>query len=161
MKVTSLQFKICDAKIGLPEFLNISDARLQEIGIQFPFQRKRILFGLLKFHRYKFRKDLMLIMPPPTADHPWQIQEYFNTLSKCLKYLIVVKSALAFVERDDIFEGKREENGEIKELVHNIEEFVKEIERQATVMLKQFKYVSSVYFSNALNLLRRAFESID
>lgn len=115
MKVSNLQFKICEAKISLPEFLNINDARLQEIGIQFPFQRKRILFGLLKFHRYKFRKDLLPIMSPPTAEHPLQIQQYFNALSRCLKYLIVVKSALAFVERKDIFEGDEKENVEIKE----------------------------------------------
>lgn len=144
MKVSSQQFQICDAKIGLPEFLNISDARLQEIGIKFPFQRKRILFGLLKFHRYKFRKDLTPIMSPPTAANPWQIHEYFNALARCLKYLIVVKSALAFVERKDIFEVDKGQNDETKEIAQNIEEFVKEIERQASLMLRHFKYVSSL-----------------
>lgn len=142
MKVTNLQFKISDAKIGLPEFLNISDERLQAIGIRYPFQRKRILFGLLKFHRYKFRKELLTIMPPATADKPWPITEYFNVVAKCLKYLIIVQSTLDFVERTDIYQDNVGLNKETKEFVQHIKQFLQEIERQAIIMLKQFKHVS-------------------
>lgn len=34
------------AKISLEEFLSITDEKLEEMGVKFPFQRKRILLGL-------------------------------------------------------------------------------------------------------------------
>lgn len=43
-----------NAKVSLAEFLTIDDNRLQSIGIDFEYQRKRILQGLLKFHRHPY-----------------------------------------------------------------------------------------------------------
>jgi len=43
-----------NAKLSLAEFLTIDDSRLQSIGIDFEYQRKRILQGLLKFHRHAY-----------------------------------------------------------------------------------------------------------
>lgn len=46
-----------EAKISLPEFLTIDDNRLQLIGVEFEYQRKRILHGLLKFHKQEFSRN--------------------------------------------------------------------------------------------------------
>lgn len=42
------------AAIGLPEFLCISDERMLEIGVAYPFQRNRVRFMLRRFHEREF-----------------------------------------------------------------------------------------------------------
>lgn len=44
------------AEVTLEEFLTISDERLKEIGIEFPYERKMILFGLFKFHNAQWSR---------------------------------------------------------------------------------------------------------
>lgn len=41
--------KFTEAKVSLEEFLTISDIRLEEIGILFPYQRKMIQQGLYEY----------------------------------------------------------------------------------------------------------------
>lgn len=43
-----------EAKVSLEEFLTISDERLKEIGILFPYQRKMILKGLNEYVGHDF-----------------------------------------------------------------------------------------------------------
>ena len=43
-----------EAKVSLEEFLTISDERLKEIGILFPYQRKMILKGLNEYVEQDF-----------------------------------------------------------------------------------------------------------
>lgn len=54
------------SSVGLPELLNISDDRLMEIGVSYPFQRKRIQTGLWQFHQYDWSPWLLrfLVRPP-------------------------------------------------------------------------------------------------
>lgn len=101
MRVQSVDMNIVDGNIGLEEFLNIDDIRMRAIGINLPFQRKRILHGLLQFHHHKFKKSLMAFQAP--IDAPLQIYDYFNELAKCLKYLVVMRSSLKFIQREDLF----------------------------------------------------------
>lgn len=54
MRAENCAMQFYKANISLAEFLTIDDSRLQEIGVEYEFQRKRILHGLLKFHQYQF-----------------------------------------------------------------------------------------------------------
>lgn len=64
MRAEDCAKKFYDANISLEEFLTIDDNRLQAIGVNFEYQRKRILLGLLKFHRYAFSpKSIELVQP--------------------------------------------------------------------------------------------------
>lgn len=100
MRVVNVEFKIVDANIDLVEFLNISDERLKQIGVDLPFQRRRILHGLLKFHQHKFNKSLMVL---PSLEQSPDICDYFNVIAKCLKYMVMMRCALKFIHRKDLF----------------------------------------------------------
>lgn len=54
MRAENCTKQIYEANISLAEFLTIDDSHLQTIGIEYDFQRKRILHGLLKFHGHHF-----------------------------------------------------------------------------------------------------------
>lgn len=45
------------AKISLEEFLLMDDQKLTDIGVIFPFQRKKVLQGLIQFHSQKWSKS--------------------------------------------------------------------------------------------------------
>lgn len=53
------------SSVGLTELLNISDERLVEIGVSYPFQRKRIQTGLWNFHRYDWSPWLIRYLAKP------------------------------------------------------------------------------------------------
>lgn len=62
MRVDNVAKKVYESNISLADFLTIDDAGLQQIGIEFEYQRKRILLGLLKFHGHPFSpKSLELV----------------------------------------------------------------------------------------------------
>lgn len=98
MRANRVEYKFYEAKIGLPEFLTITDERLQQIGIEFPYHRKRILLGLLRFHEHAWSKDSLLI-PKANAN----IVDIFNVISSLLKQLIVIEATMKFVEEHPIF----------------------------------------------------------
>lgn len=59
MRADSCKKAFYEAKISLLEFLSIDNDRLIEIGVETEYIRKRILHGLLRFHRQKFlRKSI-------------------------------------------------------------------------------------------------------
>lgn len=76
----------------------VTDKRLQEIGIEFPYHRKRILLGLLQFHERPWSVD-SLVIPKPQSN----IVDVFNVLSSCLKQLIVMERTMNFIEEHPIF----------------------------------------------------------
>lgn len=98
MRASRVEYKFYQARIGLPELLTITDDRLQQIGIDFPYHRKRILLGLLQLHERPWSKDSLTI-PTVSAN----IVEIFNTLSSCLKQLIVIETTMKFVDEHPIF----------------------------------------------------------
>lgn len=98
MRADRVEYKIYEAKISFPDLLTITDDRLQQIGINFPYHRKRILLGLLQFHEHPWSKDALL-KPKINAN----IVDIFNVLSNCLKQLIVIETTLKFIEEHPIF----------------------------------------------------------
>lgn len=99
MGVQSAQYKFYEANMGLPQLLTVTDERLQEIGIEFPYHRKRILLGLLQFHARPWSNDSLTIPSSQT-----NIVDIFNVLSSCLKQLIVIEQTMKFIEEHPIFD---------------------------------------------------------
>lgn len=93
------------AKISFEEFLCITDKRLKQIGILFPFQRKRILLALLKFHRAPWTKASVDVLSEETSNFG-----YYLIFASHLKHLIIMKTGIAFLERMDILRNANDEN---------------------------------------------------
>ncbi|CAO1427543.1 unnamed protein product [Diamesa serratosioi] len=86
-----------EAKISLEEFLTISDERLKEIGILFPYQRKMILKGLNEFHRKDWSK-----MSNPIFDDNLEncnSAHYYHVLATLFRQLIVLKSTCIYLKQ--------------------------------------------------------------
>lgn len=98
MRASAVEYKFYEAGISLPEMLTITENRLREIGIEFPYHRDRILYGLLQFHEKSWNRNSLSI-PTENAN----IQDYFNMFSNCLRQLIVMESSLKFIQHHPIF----------------------------------------------------------
>lgn len=49
--------------ISLAEFLHVSSEELKCLGVNLPFQRRRILGGIHKFHKYPFHPNSLHVVP--------------------------------------------------------------------------------------------------
>lgn len=132
-----------EANIGLRELLLITEDQLTDIGVKFPFQRKRILHGLLKFHEYKFQSATM----PPIGSHskPMPIIDYFDLISRCLKYLNVMKCTLEFIEPEELYGKSAPLSTKSTEYIKLINATLKEILRLTILIDNRMKYVRFKY----------------
>lgn len=140
MRADKVEYKFYEAGVGLPEFLSITDARLREIGILFPYQRKRILLGLLRFHDKAWSKKSL-----PTPKMNSNIQQYFEIYSNCLKQVIVFRATLKFIEQHDIFAENEDSTDETLELRHQIDQEIAILRKNTAKLLQTMQKV--FYFS--------------
>lgn len=142
MRADKVEYNFYESCIGLPEFLSISDQRLRDIGIVFPYQRKRILLGLLKFHEKSWSKRA-LCLPKIQGN----IQQYFDVLSNCLKQLITIRAAIIFIEKHDIFvnndESKDDSTDDASQnLRQEINQELVNLRRNALHLLREMQMVN-------------------
>lgn len=64
MRCEELINLFAENRVSLEDFLNISEEKLEEIGVKFPFKRSLILVGLLRFHEKKWANKSMGIFNP-------------------------------------------------------------------------------------------------
>lgn len=116
MRVANVKYEFYEAQISLSELLTITNYRLREIGIEFPYHRNRILLGILKFHEKSWSKDSLSI-PKQTAN----VQDYFHMLSNGLRQMIVIESTLKFIEKHPIFAAIaiNEQSQEIRQQIYH------------------------------------------
>lgn len=136
MRAQEVEYKFYESVVGLPEFLSISDERLREIGIEYPYQRNRILLGLLRFHEKAWSRHALPI-PKMNGD----IQEYFEIYSNCLKQMIVIKAALKFVEQHNFFADTEDSTNESLTLRQQINEEFAILRRNASKLLQNMQKV--------------------
>lgn len=141
MRCEDIEYKFYQSQISLPEFLTITDDRLQEIGITFPYQRKRILLGLLRFHEKAWSKSSLRF--PKLKD---DILQYFDVFSNCLKQLIVVKTALDFITNHPIFVYKQSTSDEVIELREEINIQLNSIRIKTLQLIHEMQKVNSIFF---------------
>lgn len=155
MRATQLELEFYKSNIGLPEFLTITDQRLREIGVEFPYQRKRILLGLLRFHEKTWSQKSL---PVPKLKNT-SILQYFNIFSNCLKHLVVIRSALKFVEEHELFAEiavSRSESCELRQEVNQELELLRKNTLKLLQMMQKvtiFFFESKPFFNHFINYL--------
>lgn len=90
--------KFAMAKVSLEEFLAITDKRLSEIGIEFPFQRALIKFGLLKFYKINW-SNTSLFLPQDFENENISSYDFVLMLANITRQLIVIKSHIVYMKQ--------------------------------------------------------------
>jgi hypothetical protein len=84
------------AEISLQEFLTISDTKLDQIGIEMPFQRNTIRLGLFNFFNAKWTKN-SLNVPAHLENHVSSLDLVY-TLAGLLRHMVVMKCQLKYYQ---------------------------------------------------------------
>ncbi|XP_058460079.1 ankyrin repeat, SAM and basic leucine zipper domain-containing protein 1 [Malaya genurostris] len=94
----------------LMQYLTLTDSELKDLGFQLPFERKKILFGLLKFHRQTWSKRSM-----KKFDKDCVLDSYdlFEMLGNHLKHLTVMQASLVYVAQMKSLSGGNAELGSL------------------------------------------------
>lgn len=124
--------KFSEAKISLEEFLTISDARLKEIGIEFPYQRNIIKRGIHKFYKAKWSRHSLFI---PNYEKDLTSMDLIMVLSNILRQLVVMKAHLVYIKQlgDKAGYDKPYANANSEILIdlkRNIKELEKRLQKQ-------------------------------
>ncbi|XP_055380788.1 poly [ADP-ribose] polymerase tankyrase-2 [Condylostylus longicornis] len=82
------------ANINLAEFLTLTDSQMKDIGILFPYQRKRIRMGLLYFHLHHWSKKSIARVKRKENDNFYDI---LMLSANHLLNLVILNAALKFV----------------------------------------------------------------
>lgn len=85
------------AEISLEEFLSISDERLKEIGIKYPYERNIILLGLFNFHNTAW-SNLSLFIPPNFKEEISSV-DFVLMLANVLRQVVIVKSQIVYMQQ--------------------------------------------------------------
>lgn len=126
MRLQKLEYLFYQAKIDLPTFLQMTNERLQEMGVEFPHQRDRIILGLMKIHSAPFECGSL-----HRTTEAGGLREIFDSVSSCLKSLIICGTSLQFAHRTDLFKRKVTPTHETKEHQKNIDKLLREIDARA------------------------------
>ncbi|KFB41703.1 AGAP010482-PA-like protein [Anopheles sinensis] len=86
---------VAQANMNLFELLTATDERLQEIGIKYPIERKRILLGLYDFHRQPWSKNSLWTSSSPGALDCYDVQE---SLGNMLRQLTVIHGSVLYTK---------------------------------------------------------------
>lgn len=82
------------AEISLQEFLTISDMKLNQIGIEMPYQRNAIRLGLFNMFNAKWSRKSLYI--PSDLRNQVTSLDLVYTLSNLLRHIVVMKCQLEF-----------------------------------------------------------------
>lgn len=85
------------ANVSLEEFLTITDERLKEIGIIFPFERNMIKVGLFMFHNEAWSRSSLFL--PKTFEEGISDVDLVLMLANVLRQLVVVKSHIYHIKQ--------------------------------------------------------------
>ncbi|KAJ8970952.1 hypothetical protein NQ317_014060 [Molorchus minor] len=77
---------IADKDIGLFKFLSISDKELEGLGVKLPFQRKRILSGIHRFHKQPYHPKSLHVVP---------LNETYSNIDMAIQLLSAIKQITA------------------------------------------------------------------
>lgn len=129
-----IEYSLYTAQIGLPDLLSCNDEQLKQYGIAFPFQRKRILHALVRFHLRAWSKNSMVMPKKGSSSN----LEFFDFYANCLKQLVVIKSAIIFYQRNDFLNDMNDVH--IRAIHSQLHRIYQNVERHVALM-------SSVSFS--------------
>ncbi|KAK5649330.1 hypothetical protein RI129_000359 [Pyrocoelia pectoralis] len=79
---------------NLLSFLSSTDDSLLKLGVTMPYQRKRILMGLNKFHKHLFKKKSLPIVP---RDALYTTIDFSHALLTAIRHLTVMEANLVYI----------------------------------------------------------------
>ncbi|KAG5672790.1 hypothetical protein PVAND_002884 [Polypedilum vanderplanki] len=91
------------ANISLEEFLTINDKRLEEIGIELPYHRRKILHKLQQFFNEKWNNKSIYL--PPHIKYRVSPEDLINVLANLLRQTVVAKSHLLYLKELNVNEN--------------------------------------------------------
>lgn len=89
--------KFSQSEVTLEEFLTITDGRLKEIGIEFPFERNLIRIGLLNFHKEPWSRQSLYI--PFDFKDDLSSLDLVLMLANVLRQVVVIKSYFLYMQQ--------------------------------------------------------------
>lgn len=120
--------------IDLMRFLTLDDSQLKELGFTLPFERKKILYGLLKFHRRAWSKRSMCKF---SKDRQLDSYDLLEVICSHLKQVTIMQASLIYTAKmvppteikDKLAAQLRDCLGKARELRQAVDEFNWEINR--------------------------------
>lgn len=85
------------AEVSLEEFLSISDERLKEIGIEYPYERNIIKLGLFNFHKTAWSNKSLFI--PPNFKEEISSVDFALMLANVLRQVVIIKSQIVYMQQ--------------------------------------------------------------
>lgn len=137
MKSKVVEYKFHEARISILELLTANNDRIQQIGVDFPFQRKRILLGILKFHKQEWLKNSLHI-PKRTNT----TSECFQLYADCLRSLTILKCSIRYNEDLNELFCNSSKNDTITQYSREINEYFFQIQGKTNKLLDTMKKVS-------------------
>ncbi|CAH1999900.1 unnamed protein product [Acanthoscelides obtectus] len=107
--------------ITLSEFLSITDADLQNLGVKLPYQRAKILGVIYKFHKYPYHPKSLYVMPltEKYSNHDVAIQ-----VLSTVKQVIAMEGSIEFIlknfDESQRFQNDKDLARTLKSVKHNI-----------------------------------------
>ncbi|XP_017072759.1 uncharacterized protein LOC108109002 [Drosophila eugracilis] len=87
------------ARVSLAEFLIMDEQKLQEVGIEYPIYRQKILKGILDFHLHHWCNSSIARVKDDDMDNFYEV---LMIAANHLQHLVVIQAALRFVLRNQI-----------------------------------------------------------
>lgn len=137
MESSRLEYLFYDGNVNLVEFLTITDKRLIELGIKFPYQRKRILLGLMKFHVAKYSQNAL--PKPLNKNENVDLLHLFDIVAACAKHLIILKCSMDFIQQKELFGDEAASPKQFE----CFDEIIKKIDHEVDVMTKRIKSIQN------------------
>lgn len=136
MKSKVVEYKLYETRISILDLLTANNDRLQRIGVDFPFQRKRILLGILRFHKQEWLRTSLYI--PKRVN---TTSECFQLYADCLRSLTILKCSMRFSEDHEIFFNSSN-NDTMTQYYREINEHLLQIQIRTSKLLDTMKKVS-------------------
>ncbi|KAJ8953016.1 hypothetical protein NQ318_015378 [Aromia moschata] len=107
---------IADKNVGLSEFLSMSDEDLKNLGIKLPFQRKRILGGIYRFHKHPYHPKSLHVVP---LNEPYSNIDMATQLLSAIKQVTAMEASLEYLTKN--YDPKNMNKSELEEISKYIE----------------------------------------
>lgn len=136
MKSKAVEYKLYETRISFLDLLTANNCRLHRIGVNFPFQRKRILLGVLRFHGQEWLKTSLHIPKRRNTT-----SGCFQLYADCLRSLTILKCSMRFNEHYELF-CDSSDNDTMTQYRTEINEYFLQIKAKTNKLLDTMKKVS-------------------
>lgn len=121
--------KFAQAEVTLEDFLTMTDEKLKEIGIEFPFERNMIRLGLYNFHKQAWTRRSLYV--PSDFKTDLSAMDLVMMLANVLRQVVIIKSQFLYMKQLSAIYNLREARdyitmNHLNEFKKNVKQFKKE-----------------------------------